>query len=188
MAQDYTIKEVFEEVNRWNGKFGPMITYKMLLEETGEEVIDQNKKPDSPAPKVGDVLYADIERNAFGAKLKVQQKPDGTFSGSVGKGSETASKPAWKDNSKDITLGMVWKTVAGIRGLPENQTDFTKFFEIVRSHLDELLLMSEQMNRGSQTALPAQAIKSDSQPAPGIKTKLDKGFTEEDLSEVFPNG
>lgn len=173
-AQEYKIAQVDEETKTWQSAYGEMVTYTLLLDETGEEIIQQNKKPDSPAPKVGDVLYGHIERNAFGAKFKTEARP-------------LAAKPsgsapaAYKDHSKGITLGMVWKTVAGIRGLPENKTDFEQFFLIVREHLDELLLMIDQMNRSGGVVsdnLP-QTLKVAEQPAAEpIQEKLKKGFSE----------
>lgn len=180
MAQEYKITSVDDEVKTWQSSFGPMLTYTLLLDETGEEIVQQNKKPDSPPPKAGDVLYGNIERNAFGAKFKTEARPQGSAAGSGG-------KPAWKDNSKDITLGMVWKTIAGIRGLPENKTQFTEFFLIVREHLEELLLMSEQMAKNSgQAAVPTPSVSvkeehSNVPAAAPIHQKLAEGFTDDEI-------
>jgi hypothetical protein len=64
-------------------------------------------------------------------------------------------------NNNTITLSMVWKTVAGIRGLPENKTEFEQFFLIVKEHFDELLLMSEQIDKPTPGYDQAKAVAKD---------------------------
>lgn len=88
-------------------------------------------------PEEGKKYYGHLQKTSSGKKIrfKTDKVPE--------------NKPVnsgYKDNSKSITLGMVWKTVAHIRGLPEDDEQFAKFFEIVDSHLNELLSMNEKLN------------------------------------------
>lgn len=92
------------------------------------------------APVPGEKYYGHIEKTKNGKSLRF--KKDKTEDEASPKG---ASQAPYKNNSNAITLGMVWKTVAGIRGLPENDSDFEKFFEIVKDHTDELVKISEKL-------------------------------------------
>lgn len=140
MAKEYTIDAVSEKVKNWDSRYGPMVTYHVRLEGEGDSAIQLNKKSDSPIPKVGDELYGEITETEFGMKFKSEQRPDGQTSLQG-----TKSKPAYQDNSKNITLGLVWKVLIGIQGVPENDEQFAKFFETVDAHVTELILMGEKL-------------------------------------------
>ena len=58
------------------------------------------------------------------------------------------SKPAYQDNSKNITLGLVWKVLIGIQGVPTNDEEFAKFYETVNAHVTEIILMGEKLKEG----------------------------------------
>lgn len=92
-------------------------------------------------PEEGKKYYGHLEPTKTGKRLrfKTDKVPDDEPKPS------NANQPKYQDKSKDITLGMVWKIVAQIRGLPENDEEFAKFFEIVDSHLTELVMMSEKL-------------------------------------------
>lgn len=93
-------------------------------------------------PEEGKKYYGHLEPTKSGKRLrfKTDKVPD-----DEPKPQGAAPQPSYKDNSKNITLGLVWKTIANIRGLPENDDDFAKFYEIVDSHYTELILMQEKI-------------------------------------------
>lgn len=74
MAQEYTISAVSPKQNNWESAYGPMITYHVKL-NGGEEVVQLNKKADSPQPTKGDTVYGDIQETEYGAKFKSVKKP-----------------------------------------------------------------------------------------------------------------
>lgn len=74
MSQDYTIKAVSSEPREWEGAYGKMLSYHIQVEGNGEPVT-LNKKPDSPAPQVGDVIYGDVVPGEFGQRFKAAKKP-----------------------------------------------------------------------------------------------------------------
>jgi len=54
----------------------------------------------------------------------------------------------YQDNSKNITLGLVWKVLIGIQGVPTNDEEFAKFYETVNAHVTEIILMGEKLKEG----------------------------------------
>lgn len=102
----------------------------------------QTKTP----PVIGEKYWGWLEAAKSGksTKFKWDRKnapattPDGKPAAAV--------QNTYKDNSKNITLGLVWKTIAGIRGLPENDEEFAKFYEIVDAHYSELITMQEKIS------------------------------------------
>lgn len=66
---EYRIVQVSSKPPKtWTGKFGPMETYKIMVD--GEtEAVEINKKPGN-VPKVGDVLYGTLDETEFGIKFK----------------------------------------------------------------------------------------------------------------------
>ena len=98
------------------------------------------------SPVEGEKYWGYLETTKSGKSTKFkwdkQNAPDNTPDGKPS--TQTQERT---NTSHSITLGMVWKTVAGIRGLPENDEQFAKFFEIVDAHLKELLSMSDKINK-----------------------------------------
>ena len=78
MAQEYTIDKVSSKVDEWNGNFGPMKTYYVKF-VGGEKTVQVNKKPESPTPQSGEVLYGRLETNQHGTKFKGEKRPDGGY-------------------------------------------------------------------------------------------------------------
>lgn len=76
MAQDYKITAVSQQVKDWQSNYGPMKTYKLMLEGR-TEACEINKKADSAPPTVGQVLYGNITTNEYGDKIKTEQKQPG---------------------------------------------------------------------------------------------------------------
>ncbi len=70
--------------------------------------------------------------------------------GAVVRTSSTTDKAFLKDAS---TIPMdVYRVVANVRGLPENETDSIVFWEIVREHSNELLLLIDNVRNSDKTA------------------------------------
>lgn len=119
-------------------------------------------------PKVGEKYWGKLETTSSGKSVKFKwDKQNAPATLPDGKPSSYTKD---QDNrSGQITLGLVWKTVAGIRGLPEDDDDFAKFFEIVRSHTEELILMSEKMKESGEIKKDAQAVFPDEMPPDFLK-------------------
>lgn len=73
MAQSYRVVAVSSTVKEWAGNYGPMKTYRLKLEGL-EDVVELNKKPESPAPKQGDELFGTVEDSEFGKKFKAERQ------------------------------------------------------------------------------------------------------------------
>lgn len=136
----YEAKTVMEN-DFLNGKLETKeygIYYSVLFIGDAETYLWQAKT----APEEGKKYYGHIEESKSGKSLRFKKDKEPEDSPRP-----TGAVEKWQPNknSKDITLGMVWKTVAGIRGLPEDDEQFAKFFEIVNAHLEELIMMSEKM-------------------------------------------
>ena len=98
-------------------KFGK--TYSVVFEGDAETYLWTAKSE----PEVGKEYYGHIQATSGKMmRFKVDKKEDGSYS--TGK-AESFDKPAWKDNSKDITLGLVYKTFVQAEGkLPSNQQEW----------------------------------------------------------------
>lgn len=110
MSQSYKIKAVKAEPKEWPSQYGPMLTYTVLFEDR-ETPVEINKKPDSPAPKVGDIVEGDINRTEYGDKFKAAPK---AFGGGGG-GAKSFSKPQdqytmFLSYAKDVAVAMLDKT------------------------------------------------------------------------------
>lgn len=166
MAQDYIVAKVDDEIKRWASRFGDMVTYTLLLEETGEEIVQQNKKPDSPAPKVGDTIYGNIERNAFGAKFKAEQRQEAA--------SSSGSKPAWQPkDERQITRNMVWKNLLGhydVQSMEPDSDQWKHFWAGVDLHTE--MLLPQNSGSGGAVNSPSTIKEPMAAAESSIKTKL----------------
>jgi hypothetical protein len=84
VPQDMTISKVLDS-RQWQGQHGPMVTYRIELEDHGPAEL--NQKPETAAPHVGQSVFGDLEPPKdprYPPKLrKVQQQ--GGFKGNGGK-------------------------------------------------------------------------------------------------------
>lgn len=96
-------------------------------------------------PVEGQKYYGHFEPTKSGKRLRFkrdkepedEEKPAGT---------KPAYQPKqYQDNSKNITLGLVWKTLINIQGVPENDEQFAKFYETVNEHVTELIMIGEKL-------------------------------------------
>lgn len=138
--QEYIVQNVEENdfINSNNStadqaKYG--LTYSVKFEGDAETFLWTTKTP----PESGKTYFGHIQKTS-GKMLRFKlDEREGTQS------SSSSSKPPYQDQSKNITLGLVWKVLIGIQGVPENPEEFAKFYETVGAHVTELILMSEKL-------------------------------------------
>ena len=118
------------------------IYYSVVFQGDAETYLWQTKT----APVEGEKYWGHLEKAKSGKSIRFKKDKDAPTGDAAPAGaSQTAQKPAYKDNSKNITLGLVWKVLIGIQGVPENDEQFAKFFETVNAHVTELILMGEKL-------------------------------------------
>jgi hypothetical protein len=96
MPKEYIVKAVKSQPKSWMSKHGEMYTWLIQVEGNGEPV-QLNKKPSSTAPKVGDVIYGEIELSDFGQKLQQVQRPQPQAQQSY----TPAAKKEWQPRDDD---------------------------------------------------------------------------------------
>jgi hypothetical protein len=102
----------------------------------------QTKTP----PIVGEKYWGWLEEAKSGKSTKFKwDKKNAPANTPDGKPSTQTKQQ--NSNSNSITLGLVWKILIGIQGVPTNDEEFAKFYETVNAHVSELLSMSEKLNR-----------------------------------------
>lgn len=182
MAQEFKITNVDPETKRWSSQFGEFITYNLLLDETGEEIVQQNKKPDSPAPKIGDVIYGNIERNAFGAKFKSEAR---VGTPSVSNSPVKASSDYEPGTNARWAVGMAYRAFIQVTGTPEDAGGNFPF-DAVKQHALELVKMFELVkSSGSPSGLPTAETKvSVPSAAADLKSKLSNSDWVPDDDEI----
>lgn len=75
MGQEYRVSAVLEE-NEWEGQFGPMKSYKLIVDGAGE--VEINQKPSTPPPYVEQIIFADLipSDGKFPPRLKRAQRDE----------------------------------------------------------------------------------------------------------------
>jgi len=133
MAQEYKVAKVSPTTKEWESKYGKFITYYVLLEGEGQEPVEMNKKPDSPAPKVGDTLYGTLTASQFGQKFKTEKRPE-------------PSKPAWQPkDDKEIRAQAMLKSAVEYGGQigwildPNEQNNQLEALDALTKHLYALV-------------------------------------------------
>lgn len=112
------------------------IYYSVQLEGDAETYLWQAKT----APVVGEKVWGHIEKSSTGKSMRFKKdKTDVTTT-------QASGTPQYQNTSNNITLGLVYKTVANIRGLPENAEDKSVFWEMVKEHTEELIAIGEKLN------------------------------------------
>lgn len=133
MAETYVIKQVREKPKEWDSAYGPMLTYLIQVEGNGEPV-SINKKPESPAPQIGDELYGTIEETKFGQKFKSAPKP---FGGS-------SPRREYHDNSDGMRQGMCINNAANFVTAHAPETiEAADWAQMVHDYASELYLLGD---------------------------------------------
>lgn len=91
-------------------------------------------------PVVGEKVWGHIEPSSSGKSMRFKKDKV------EGQSSPGGSQPQSQNTSNNITLGLVYKTIANIRGLPDNDADSSVFWEIVKEHTEELIRISGVLN------------------------------------------
>lgn len=111
------------------------IYYSVQFDGDAETYLWQTKTE----PVAGEKVFGHIEKSASGKSMRFKKdKTDASPSG--------GAPSSYQNNSANITLGLVYKTVANIRGLPENAADKSVFWEMVKEHTEELIMIGEKLN------------------------------------------
>ena len=118
------------------------IYYSVRFEGDADTYLWQAKS----APVEGEKYYGHIEESKSGKSMRFKKDklPEGEESPA---GASPTQKP-YQDNSKNITLGLVWKVLIGIQGVPTDDEEFAKFYETVNAHVTEIILMGEKLKEG----------------------------------------
>lgn len=153
MAQDYKI--IAFKVGDYTDPQGN-VWVEVAFEELGEPARWAMRPESVSKYQVGGTVFGHVEEATSRAG-----KPYNRFK--TDKQDASSNSTYTPKNNNTITLSMVWKTVAGIRGLPENKTEFEQFFLIVREHFDELLLMSEAIDKPTPGYDHAKAVAKEIQ-------------------------
>lgn len=143
MAQDYKVTAVSPDPKEWSGQYGPMKTYRMKLEGV-DDVVEVNKKAESPAPTRGEELYGEIQPNGqYASKFKSIRK-DFAF------GSARDNK-TYKDNSDGMRQGMCINNAAAY--ISDHTTGILsekEWAQKVHDYANELYLLGDLGKSGSQ--------------------------------------
>lgn len=120
----FTIQSV-SEPKEWQGSYGPMLSYKLDLENGGavDRGVELNRKPESRAPQVGEQLAGHLEPGKFGDKLKIDFEATKELGGSRPSGGSSEARSGSKGN---------WQ--------PESQRDPERAARILRQHSQEMAL------------------------------------------------
>lgn len=124
------------------------IYYSVQFEGDAETYLWQTKT----APLVGEQVWGHIEKSSSGKSMRFKKDKTDTV-----QASGNSQQGESEEKSNRITLGLVYKTVANIRGLPENLEDKSIFWEMVKEHTEELIMIGEKLN--SDTTLVEDAKK-----------------------------
>lgn len=96
-------------------------------------------------PEVGNKYYGHLEPTKSGKRLrfKTDKVPE-----DAPRQPQSQGQGQSNNTSNNITLGLVYKTVSNIRGLPDNDNDADKsvFWEMVKEHTEELLKIGDILN------------------------------------------
>ena len=114
MASNHAITHVDPKVNPWNNPKGGVINYYTVkLDGYGEKPVSIGRKEESPAPKVGDVLFGVVEETDRGLKFKSVQQ--GGFGGGSGKGSPEERRSIERQKSADLAARLVCADKADLK-------------------------------------------------------------------------
>lgn len=140
--KDYKITKVSETVKEWQSSFGPMVTYKVMVEGEADPV-DINQKPETPAPAAGQEVYGSIEVSQYGKKLKKEKKPEGQHTIA-----STSAAPVRFDNRDDsITRQSALKSAVAV-----GETDPEKILKLADDFL--VWLKNDAVPTVEETPLP----------------------------------
>lgn len=124
MPANYRIEKVTGS-EEWEGQFGPMISYNIVLENVGDAQL--NQKPSTPAPEPGQVIFGDIQpsKGGFPPRLKKAQTD---FRPAAGPGPAQNGGPSPDEREKRIVRQHSQEMA--IRFLDAKGTDEFGFLEV----------------------------------------------------------
>lgn len=130
----YTVKNVEPNdfINSKNkpedlAKFGK--TYSVAFDGDAETYLWTTKTP----PETGKQYWGHIQSTSGRMMRFKLDKPE-----------KSEHKDQYKDHSKDITLGLVYKTVVGVVGIAEGDKELSKLKNVIRDHTAMLFELSRE--------------------------------------------
>ena len=127
MSEVYEVKHV-SGPKEWQGSHGPMLSYKLDLDNNGvlERQVELNRKPESRAPAVGELLALDLQETAYGTKAKLD------FDRTKELGQPTLQTTTPPGGSSEVKTSSKWQ--------PESERDPERAARILRQHSQEMAL------------------------------------------------
>ena len=100
MSRTYTIETVVGR-REWTGQYGPNVSYDLRL--TGvSDVVELTRKPEKPAPQVGETLTGTLE-DGYQGKKKFKVERQGGFGGGGGRSPEESARIT-RQHSQEMAL------------------------------------------------------------------------------------
>lgn len=119
--REYTVTKVSSQGPRtWESKFGPMETYRVMLEDTNEP-IEINRKPGND-PKVGDKLFGTIETSDYRGVTSYK------FKGAPRTNQPTKETPYYSKDTNEIKAE--WAIGQAVAWLGRTQTESAMITDI----------------------------------------------------------
>ena len=110
-------------------------------------------------PDVGEVVYGHVEPTKSGKKLRFKKDPLPEVAQQVSTDQFTpksSDKPVWKDNSKEITLGLVFKVFCATEGMMPNDD---KHWAYIKYCTQMLLDISGELSGGEAAKTGIEKFK-----------------------------
>jgi hypothetical protein len=135
VPEQFIVETVLKR-EEWEGDYGPMINY--LLVVNGGKEVDLNQKPSTPAPTQGQEILGHLEDGKYRPRLKRDQAGTTTTSGGAASYSRGGKSP---DQQRSIVrqhsqeMALRWIAIGGPPAVPDDEAAikvlryWTDFFE-----------------------------------------------------------
>lgn len=140
------------------------IYYSVKFDGDAETFLLQAKK----APVEGQAEWGHIEKSKSGKSMRFKRDKKEESVAAIN------HKAPYKDNSKDITLGLVYKTVVAVQGIASTPNEINELKKTIKLHAQMLYELSAEFSgpqgRGEAQISPPEAkeTKSSSAAAPSL--------------------
>ena len=129
---NYTITAVSKSVRDFNGSFGPMKSYKLKLQELGDQTVELAQKAETPAPTAGQVLDGTVDMSgSHGPQFKKSFKPRAGGGGGRGRDSDEI-KAEWAINAAITWLTETDMANANLEDVQPLASDFYAMVDRVK--------------------------------------------------------
>jgi hypothetical protein len=159
------------KTGEFNGKYGRLFKYAVQFEGQ-DEAVELNQKPDSPAPKAGDILEGTIETTQYGRRFKRAQS--GGFGGGFKADPERQKSIEWQSARRDA----LDYCIAKARLLFDLKKTKEAEEELSGKHIFEVALYFKGIETGA-TQLEKKKVPPEIEPE-----RTDDDFTDEEVEEA----